>query len=83
MDRLRRFSNGDNMTDPRPEIPLEHLLAIDAPHFFCGVVLREDRVVQTAPIVRYMLAWQAQHLKRYCHERGWRVEVITINGGQP
>ncbi len=71
------------MTDPRPEIHLDHLLTIDAPHFFCGVVLREDKVIQAAPIVRYMLGWNAQRLKRYCQRRGWRVEAVTINGGQP
>ena len=50
------------MTDPRPAEEPEALLAIDAPHFYCGVVVRDDRVIRAAPIVRYTLGWTAQHL---------------------
>ncbi len=71
------------MTDPRPDRHPEVLLAIDAPHFYCGVILRDDRVIQTAPIVRYLLGWNAQRLKHYCRGRGWRVEAITLTGGTP
>lgn len=32
----------------------EVLAAIDAPHFFCGIVLQNDKVIEAAPIVGYM-----------------------------
>ena len=37
------------MTDPRPAEEPEALLAIDAPHFYCGVIVRDGRVIETAP----------------------------------
>lgn len=66
------------MTNPRPDRHPEVLLAIDAPHFYCGVILRDDRVIQTAPIVRYLHGWSAQRLIRYGQARGWRVENVTL-----
>ena len=61
------------MIDLQPATPPESLLAIDAPYFYCGVVVRNDRVIRAAPIVRYTLGWTAQHLHDYARRRGWRV----------
>ncbi len=69
------------MTDPRLDRHPEILLAIDAPHFYCGVVLQNDRVIRTAPIVRYLRGWNVQRLTRYSQAHGWRVEAISLNGG--
>jgi hypothetical protein len=54
---------------------------IDAPHFYCGGVVHGDRVIRTAPIVRYLLGWNVRRLTRYAQSRGWWIEVITFNGG--
>ena len=56
---------------------------IDAPHFCCGVVLRGDRVIRAAPIVRYLLGWNVRRLTRYGEEQGWRIEIATPSGGTP
>ena len=69
------------MTDLRPATRPESLLAIDAPYFYCGVIVRSGRVIKTAPIVRYTLGWTAQRLHQYCHGRGWRVAAVPLNGG--
>jgi hypothetical protein len=71
------------MTDPRPAENPESLLTIDAPHFYCGVLRNNDRVIRAAPIVRYLLGWNADRLKRYCAKRGWRIETATPHGGTP
>jgi hypothetical protein len=61
------------MIDHRSAENDESLLAIDAPHFYCGVILCNDRVIRAAPIVRYMRGWTADRLRRYCQRRGWQV----------
>ena len=35
-------------------VMIEILAAIDAPHFYAGVVLWDDRVVEAADIIKYM-----------------------------
>ena len=57
----------------------EILAAIDAPHFFCGVVLWDDVVVEAAPIVGYMKKgrWSRDRVRAYCAEKGWKVSVVT------
>ena len=60
----------------------EQLLFIDAPHFCCGIVLVDDRVIRAAPIVRYLVGWHRHHVQRYGRARGWRLETVTSTGGQ-
>jgi hypothetical protein len=61
-------------------IVTEVLAAIDAPHFFCGVVLWDDVVVEAAPIVGYMKKqrWTRDRVRAYCQEQGWSVKVVTV-----
>jgi hypothetical protein len=48
-------------------------LAINAPHFYCGVVLHDDKVVLAAPIVRKKLLGKTrEEVKTYCRDHGWR-----------
>ncbi len=54
----------------------EILATIDAPHFYCGIVLHDDRVVRTAPIVKYMREWTRDRVRDYCTEKGWKVSVV-------
>ncbi len=57
----------------------EQLLSIDAPHFYCGLVLSNDRVVRAAPIVRYMVGWPRRRVEGYCRARNWRIETVGVN----
>lgn len=54
----------------------ETLAAIDAPHFFAGVVLWDDRVVEAADIVKYMRRWSRARVRDYCRTKGWSVSVV-------
>ena len=54
----------------------ETLAAIDAPHFFAGVVLWDDRVVEAADIVKYMRRWTRKRVRDYCKAKGWTVSVV-------
>lgn len=57
---------------------VEILAAIDAPHFYAGIVLWDDRVVEAAPIVGYMKKqkWTRARVRGYCAEKGWRISVV-------
>lgn len=55
----------------------ETLAAIDAPHFFAGIVLQDDRVVEAADIVKYMRKWSRNRVREYCGAKGWRVFIVS------
>ena len=54
----------------------EILAAIDAPHFYCGIVLQDDVVVEAAPIVKYMKRWTRARVRDYCASKGWKISVV-------
>ena len=57
---------------------METLAIIDAPHFYAGIVLWDDRVVEGADIVKYMskAKWSRDRVREYCRKKGWRVSVV-------
>jgi hypothetical protein len=60
-----------------PRTPMIEMLAsIDAPYFLAGIVLRDDRVIVTADILRYMRGWSRDRVRSYCSTKGWHVSVI-------
>ena len=50
------------------------ILQIDSGYFCAGVVLDNDRVQRTAPIVKYMLGWTLQRVRDYCERKSWRLQ---------
>ena len=54
----------------------ETLAAIDAPHFFAGIVLQDDKVIEAADIVKYMRKWSRDRVREYCKSKGWRISVV-------
>jgi len=54
----------------------EILAAINAPHFFAGIVLWNDRVVEAADIVKYMRGWHRARVRDYCRRKAWRITVV-------
>jgi hypothetical protein len=56
----------------------EILAAIDAPHFYAGIVLRNDTVVVCADIVRYMRGWSRDKVREYCRVKDWKVSVVSM-----
>lgn len=57
----------------------EILAVIDAPHFYAGIVLWDDRVVEAADIVKYMRVqkWTRDRVRAYCKDKGWKVSVVS------
>jgi hypothetical protein len=58
------------------------LAAIEAPHFLAGIVLREDKVIEAADIVKYMKGWTRDRVRAYCKGKGWDVSVVTAERSQ-
>ncbi len=56
----------------------ETLAVIDAPHFYAGIVLWNDRVEEAAPILHYMkkARWTRARVREYCQSKGWKVSVV-------
>ena len=46
---------------------------INAPHFCAGVETRGEKIIRTAPILKYMRGWKAERMIDYCREKGWTV----------
>jgi len=55
----------------------EILAVIDAPHFYAGVVLHNDRVIEAANVVKYMKKWSRAQVRDYCNKKRWRISVVT------
>lgn len=54
----------------------EILASINAPHFFAGVVLWDDKVVEAADVVKYMRRWSRSRVRDYCSRKGWKIVVV-------
>ena len=54
----------------------EILAVIDAPHFYAGIVLQDDRVIEAANIVKYMRRWSRNRVRTYCKAKGWKISVV-------
>ena len=65
------------------KIVTETLAEIDAPktkrrgRFNAGIVLWDDKVIEAAPIVKFMKGWQRDAVRRYCVRQGWAITVVT------
>jgi hypothetical protein len=55
---------------------IEILATIRGPTFHAGIVLHDDKVVETADIVRYMHGWSRDRVRDYCKERDWQVSIV-------
>ncbi|MGY3615694.1 hypothetical protein [Bradyrhizobium sp. USDA 10063] len=42
-----------------------------------GIVLHDDVVVETAPIVRFMRRWSRDRVREYCRKYGWDISVVS------
>lgn len=46
--------------------------------FTAGIVLWDNKVVEAAPIVRYMAKgkWTRDRVRAYCEKKGWKISVV-------
>jgi len=52
------------------------LVVIDAPHFYAAVILKDGKVTEAAPILRYTQGWGRRRLWEYIKRRGWVVAAV-------
>jgi len=52
------------------------MLRIVAPHFVAGLIHHDGRVVEAAPILRFMVGWSGRQVAGYCARRGWAWERV-------
>lgn len=50
---------------------------IIAPYFTAGIVVHDNEVVQTAPIIYTMLGWPLTRVQTYCYSKGWKVTKVS------
>ena len=55
----------------------EAVVRITAPHFVAGLVFQRQRVIEAAPILRYMIGWASGQMIRYCKGKRWTWERVT------
>lgn len=49
------------------------MISVNAPHFCAGLELRENKVVNAAPILKYMMGWNEEKVISYCKKKDWNV----------
>ena len=54
----------------------EILIRVTSPYFCAGLVVRDGRIVEAAPILRKLLGMDGRTFKQYCIEYQLRFEVI-------
>jgi len=54
------------------------LIIIDGSHFYAAVIMKDDHVVKTAPIVHYMKGWTLEKVKTYCRRKRWRLVLDEL-----
>lgn len=50
---------------------MEKLIIIEAPHFFAGAFVRDGKVYNAAPIIRWMIGKDMDYIKSYCDKKNW------------
>ena len=49
---------------------------IVAPHFVAGGSIDQGKVIEVAPIIKYMVGWSPQKAKDYCDKKGWTIKRL-------
>jgi hypothetical protein len=55
------------------------VIRITARHFVAGIVPHNGRVVNAAPILRYMIHWTGKQVADYCAKKGWQWERVKCD----
>jgi hypothetical protein len=65
------------MNQPRDE-QFSGLAAIDAPHFYAGVIVHRDQIIKTPPLLQYMRSWTYTELKKFVTDHHWRIAELRV-----
>lgn len=52
------------------------VLQVDAGQFNAGLLMRDRRVVEAPPILKYMAGWSQDRVESYCSKKSWEVKEI-------
>lgn len=52
------------------------LVAVDAPHFYAGIVFENDIVIKAAPILKWTIGKRRDYLRSYFKSKGWKAAVV-------
>jgi hypothetical protein len=52
------------------------LVAVDAPHFYAGLILVDDVVTEAAPILHWTIGKHRTFLRSYFMKKGWKTTVL-------
>lgn len=70
------MTHDDCVGNPKAKDGPSTILQIEAAHFTAGVLVRDDRVVEAAPIVGYMHNWSRSRVEDYCSKKSWEVTEV-------
>lgn len=56
--------------------PDETLVRIVSDHFAAGIVVKDDKVILAAPILKYMTGWSSDRVRQYVSKKGWGAFVV-------
>jgi hypothetical protein len=51
------------------------MIVIDSGYFVAALEIEDDKVVNAAPIVKYMMGWSTQRVRNYAHSKNWKLDV--------
>jgi len=52
------------------------MIRITAPHFCAGAIFRHGKIVEAAPIIKWMIGRSVADMRRYCEQMAWRFEML-------
>lgn len=55
---------------------MELLAQVTSRRFTAAIVLRDDIVTETAPILRFMKRWSRDRVRDYCQRNRWTIELV-------
>jgi len=51
------------------------LIRICSSYFVAGVVLEDNVVIKTAPIIKYMKGWNSNKVVKYSINKNWKIDI--------
>jgi hypothetical protein len=58
------------------------IIHLDSGYFNAGVIVKDDRVVIAAPILKYMVGWSDVQVIAYAIRKGWDFDANYHDNGE-
>lgn len=55
------------------------LVAVDAPHFYAGMILKNGVVIKAAPILHWAIGKTQAYLTNYFWRKKWKVTIVELD----